>query len=129
MLQGSAGKQHASPAYSSLHFPFSTPHFSPPAIVNPPSMWYACDVEVFIEFNKSAFRHGVSKEDIRCALVNWKYDEVDEDDPEKNLLLGFDRNANLLEIMYNVIDEHSINVFHAMKCQSKYYHLLNPKEK
>jgi len=86
-------------------------------------------MEIFIEFNKSAFRHGVSKEDIRCALVNWKYDDIDEDAPEKNLLIGFDRNGNLLEIMYNVIDENSINVFHAMRCQSKYYRLLNPREK
>jgi len=85
-------------------------------------------MEIFIEFNESAFRHGISKEDISYALVNWKYDDTDKDDPDKHLLIGFDRNANLLEIMYNVIDEHSINVFHAMKCQSKYYHLLQQEE-
>ena len=44
-----------------------------------------------IEFNRSAFKHGVSEEDI----------------------------------MYNEIDEHTVNVFHAMKCQSIYYSLLN----
>ena len=36
----------------------------------------------------------------------------------KYLLIGDDRNGNLLEILYNVIDEDSINVFHALKCRS-----------
>jgi hypothetical protein len=35
----------------------------------------------------------------------------------KYLLIGFDTNANLLEILYNVISERYINVFHAMKCR------------
>jgi hypothetical protein len=30
----------------------------------------------------------------------------------------------LLEIMYNVIDEQTVNVFHAMKCRSIYLSLL-----
>jgi hypothetical protein len=48
-----------------------------------------------------------------------------EDMENKYLRLGFDRSGNLLEIMYNEIDEHTVNVFHAMKCQSIYYSLLN----
>jgi hypothetical protein len=28
--------------------------------------------------------------------------------------------------MYNVIDEQTVNVFHAMKCRNIYYHLLKP---
>jgi hypothetical protein len=42
----------------------------------------------------------------------------------KHLLLGFDGNANVLEIMYNVIDDHSVNIFHAMKCRKAYYSLV-----
>jgi hypothetical protein len=30
----------------------------------------------------------------------------------------------LLEIMYNIIDEHTVNVFHAMKCRNTYLSLL-----
>jgi hypothetical protein len=30
----------------------------------------------------------------------------------------------LLEIMYNNIDVHSVNEFHAMKCRNIYYHLF-----
>jgi hypothetical protein len=40
-------------------------------------------------------------------------------------LLGFDVNSNLLEVAYNVIDEHTINVFHAMKCRKIYRALVN----
>jgi hypothetical protein len=48
-----------------------------------------------------------------------------EDDPEKHLLLGFDTRANLLEIIYNIIDEQTINVFHVMKCRKAYYSLAD----
>jgi hypothetical protein len=42
-------------------------------------------------------------------------------------LLGFDRTTNLLEIVYNVIDERAIKVFHAMKCRNSYYTMLRRK--
>jgi hypothetical protein len=82
-------------------------------------------VDIFIKFNESAFDHGYTKEDIRQAMLNWKFDDADADNPEKHLLIGFDGKGRLLEIVYNVIDESSVNVFHAMKCQRKYYHLLD----
>jgi hypothetical protein len=85
-------------------------------------------MEVIIEFNEAAFRHGYDKEDIRHAIIHFLYDDVFEETPDKHLLLGFDGNSNLLEILYNTIDEHSINVFHAMKCRSKFYHLLSGEE-
>jgi hypothetical protein len=50
-----------------------------------------------------------------------------EDDEEKHLLLGFDTHANLLEIIYNVINGENINVFHAMKCRKAYYSLVDDK--
>jgi hypothetical protein len=38
--------------------------------------------------------------------------------------LGIDDSGRLLEIMYNVIDEQTIQIFHAMKCRSIYFPLL-----
>ncbi|MCL2215369.1 MAG: hypothetical protein FWC06_09250 [Treponema sp.] len=32
------------------------------------------------------------------AILNWRYDDIVEGDPGKHLLIGFDSNANLLEI-------------------------------
>jgi hypothetical protein len=68
---------------------------------------------------------GQTEADIRHAILNWRYDDIVEDDPHKHLLIGFDRNANLLEIMYNVIDEQTVRVFHAMRCTNEHRALLN----
>ena len=81
-----------------------------------------------IDFNPTAFKHGVSEIDIKMAFDNAKYDGfVDEDDPDaenKHLLIGFDRKANLIEVFYNVIADGRIRVFHAMKCRPVYVQLI-----
>jgi hypothetical protein len=82
-------------------------------------------MDLVVKFVPSAFKHGVTKEDIRHASLNWRYDDLDVIDPEKHLLIGFDHNANFLEIMYNVIDEQTIKVFHAQKCTREHRALLN----
>ena len=84
-------------------------------------------MDISIIFNRAAFKHGINEADIRWAVDTAEYDglTVDEEDAEdKRLLIGFDRNANPLEIMYNIIDENTINIFHAMKCRKIYYHLI-----
>jgi hypothetical protein len=83
--------------------------------------------EITIEFNPSAFKHGISEDDIRTAIEQFVYNEIMEDDEGKHLLLGFDAHANLLEIIYNVINEQNINVFHAMKCRKAYYSLADDR--
>jgi hypothetical protein len=83
--------------------------------------------EIVIKFNSSAFKHGISEEDIRTAIERFVYNEVMEDDEKKHLLLGFDAHANLLEIIYHVTNEHNINVFHAMKCRKAYYSLVDDR--
>ena len=77
-------------------------------------------MDAYIEFNKSAFKHGVTEKDIRNAFVYKVFDHPFAEDEEKNLLIGFDLNANLLEILYNVIGDRRINVFHAMKCRKNW---------
>jgi hypothetical protein len=82
-------------------------------------------MDITIVFRRSAFKHGVSEADIRRAFKTPEYDAVfEEGDPSKNLLIGFDRNANPLEILYNVIDENTVQVFHAMKCRPALIPLL-----
>jgi len=82
-------------------------------------------MDVAVEFNSSAFKHKITEAAIKHAIINAIYDDIWDETEDKHLLIGFDNNGNLLEIMYNVIDEQSINVFHAMECRSIYYHLLN----
>jgi hypothetical protein len=81
--------------------------------------------EITIDLNPSAFKHGISEDDIRVAIEQFVYNEIMEDDGDKHLLLGFDTHANLLEIIYNVINERKVNVFHAMKCRKAYYSLAD----
>jgi uncharacterized DUF497 family protein len=91
-------------------------------------------VAIAVKFNQSAFKHGVTEADICMAFDTSRYDErLDESDEYedldgKYLLIGFDRNANLLEILYNVIDEDTVNVFHAMKCRNIFLPLIQYEE-
>jgi hypothetical protein len=78
-----------------------------------------------IEFNQAAFKHDVAEADIWSAVEKFIYDSPFPGYVNKHLLLGFDVNGNLLEVAYNVIDEHTINVFHAMKCRKIYRALVN----
>jgi len=85
-------------------------------------------MDTSIEFNPSAFKHGVSEADIRWAFDTAKYDGWfnggEGQSKDKYLLIGFDRKGNPLEIIYNVCNDDTINVFHAMKCRRIYYHLI-----
>ncbi|MCL2209811.1 MAG: hypothetical protein FWC19_10410 [Treponema sp.] len=82
-----------------------------------------------IEFNKAAFKHKINEEDIRWAFFHYCYDGPIENMENKYLRIGFDRSGNLLELMYNEIDDHNINIFHVMPCRSIYYHLFSAQEK
>ena len=75
-----------------------------------------------IVFVPSAFKHDVSEENIRWVLLNHLADGmIEEDNETKYLSVGFDKTGNLLEIMYNHIDEQTIKVFHAMRCRKQFY--------
>jgi len=83
-------------------------------------------MEIVVKYAQSAFKHkNMTEAAIRHAILNWRYDDIVEDDPDKHLLIGFDNSANLLEIMYNVIDEQTVKVFHAMKCTNEHRKLLD----
>ena len=46
------------------------------------------------------------------------FDESIEGYDNKYLLIGFDMSGNLIEVMYNLVDESIANIFHAMKCRN-----------
>jgi D-alanine-D-alanine ligase-like ATP-grasp enzyme len=45
---------------------------------------------------------------------------IEEADDNKYVAIGFDKSGNLLEIMYNHINEQAVKVFHAMKCRKQF---------
>jgi len=78
-----------------------------------------------VEFNQAAFKHGITEENIRHVLNYPEYEGPLDDDLNKYIVIGFDKSSNLLEILYNRINDETINVFHAMKCRSIFYYLLD----
>ena len=88
---------------------------------------YTLIVEEEFIFKPSVFKHGINETDIRNAFLQRVFDYAMPGEEQKNLLLGLDRNGNLLEIMYNVLDNDIINVFHAMKCRKTYHALIKTR--
>jgi hypothetical protein len=79
---------------------------------------------MIIKINDAAFKHGVTEPDIHRALSTVLFDSLLPKYFNKYLLIGFDMNGNLLEIMYNIGQNGSVNIFHAMKCRKEFYHFI-----
>nr|AGS54104.1 hypothetical protein [uncultured bacterium contig00021] len=73
-----------------------------------------------IEFNEAAFKHGVTEAGIRYAMWHPLYEELLEKYVNKWLIIGYDTNGNLIEVAYNIINDETVNVFHAMPCRKKF---------
>jgi uncharacterized DUF497 family protein len=77
-----------------------------------------------IKFNRAAFKHGITEADILRAFETYIYEDPVDNAENKYLLLGFNLQGNLIEVMYNRIDEDAINVFHAMLCRKAFCNLV-----
>ena len=84
--------------------------------------------DVEIVFRETAFKHGLTEADIRWAFKTLKYDRLLEGYENKYLLLGFNLKGNLIEVLYNEINDHRVNVFHAMPCRDALLPLLGAEE-
>jgi hypothetical protein len=82
-------------------------------------------MDLIITFSRSAFKHGLSEDDIRRAVTLKLLDHPVEGEEEKNLLVGFDTHANLIELLYNVVDDDTIRVFHAMPCRNTFIAMID----
>jgi hypothetical protein len=81
-------------------------------------------MELEIRCAESAFRHGLIEADIVHAVKTQCYDGLQEDSEDVYLLLGFDTNLNLIEVLYREVGDNGMFVFHAMPCRQKYYQYL-----
>ena len=73
-----------------------------------------CKMADKIRYVESAFRHGYTKEDIEQAIETKIYDGLLWGEDDIFTIIGFDTVANPMEIFYNVIDDETVKVFHAM---------------
>ena len=72
-------------------------------------------METEIIFAPSAFKHGISEADIRWAIGTRICDVPIDDYEDKYAIIGFDTKGNALEIIYNLFNDETIEVYHAMK--------------
>jgi hypothetical protein len=72
-----------------------------------------------IQFVKSAFEHGYTKDDIEKAIETKIYDGLLRGEDEIFAIIGFDTVANPIEVFYNIIDDDTIKVFHTMALRNK----------
>ncbi|EPD69203.1 hypothetical protein HMPREF1219_01428 [Corynebacterium pyruviciproducens ATCC BAA-1742] len=73
-------------------------------------------------------RQNLTDDDILYATAwpQW-IEPLDEEDPHRELRLGFDPNGRLLEIVVLIFDSGNELVIHAMKARQQYLRLLrNP---
>jgi len=72
-----------------------------------------------ILYTQSAFKHGFTQKDIERAIETRIYEDLLKGEDEIYVIIGFDTSANPLEIFYNLIDDETIKVFHAMALREK----------
>ena len=72
-----------------------------------------------ILFEDVAFKHGYTQKDIERAFETQIYDGLLEGEDDIFAIIGFDTAANPIEIFYNIIDDETIKVFHAMYLREK----------
>lgn len=77
-------------------------------------------MEAEIVFSDSAFKHGMTEEDIRNAFLTVIYDEADINNDKNFISIGFDGKQQLIEVIYSIMDDNTVFVFHAMKCRKEY---------
>jgi hypothetical protein len=77
-------------------------------------------VEYEVKILGSALKHGITAETIDFVLDNIIFDEMVEDDPAKTLVIGYDKSANLVELVVYEMEENYLLVFHAMACRKEY---------
>jgi len=73
-----------------------------------------------IVFIPSAFKHGFSEADIRWAVRTLIGEFLVDEYEDTYAIIGFDTKGNALEIMYNLINDQTMEVFHAIRCRESF---------
>ena len=78
-----------------------------------------------MKVHESALKHGIDEGDVIQA-AKWAVwiEDLDDDSPARQLRLGFDTRARLLETVVLVFDSGSELVIHAMKARPQMLDLL-----
>jgi len=74
------------------------------------------DKIIFIE---SAFRHGYTQDDIERTIETKIYEGLLAEEDNIFAIIGFNTKGNPMEVFYNIIDNDTIKIFHAMALRDK----------
>lgn len=78
-----------------------------------------------ISVHASARKHGIADgESIQAATWPLWIEPLDEENPQRELRLGFDTNGRLLEVVVLTFDSGNELIIHAMKARPQYVSLL-----
>lgn len=79
-----------------------------------------------MKVHSSALKHGVEEPDVVQAAEwpLWVEPLDDDGPPQRELRLGFDTHARLLETVVLIFEDGAELVIHAMPCRKKYLDLL-----
>ena len=72
-----------------------------------------------ILFVQSAFKHGYTQDDIERAIETKIYEGLLKGEDDIYAIIGFDTVADPIEVFYNIIDDETIRIFHAMALRDK----------
>ena len=79
-----------------------------------------------VEIHPSARRHGIADDDILHAIEHSRVVDDLGEDPDRWLVIGPDRAANLLEVIVLITAEGDELTIHAMPLRAVYRKLLDP---
>jgi hypothetical protein len=79
-----------------------------------------------VEIHRSARKHGIADEDVLHAIDHALAIEDIGEDPDRWLVLGPDRAANMLEVVVLTTSDGGQLVIHAMAMRPIYERLLRP---
>jgi hypothetical protein len=79
-----------------------------------------------VDIHPSARRHGVDDDDMLHAVERSMVVEDIGEDPDRWLVIGPDRAANLLEVVVLITAEGDELIIHAMPLRAVYRKLLDP---
>ena len=79
-----------------------------------------------MEIHPSARRDGIADDDILHAIENSMFVDDLGEDPDRWLVIGPDRAANLLEVIMLITGEGDELIIHAMPLRAVYRKLLDP---
>lgn len=82
-------------------------------------------VSCLVIVRPSARKHGLADEEIITAAMSPLLSgPLDDENPQRNLVLGFDTHSRVLELVILIHDDGTEEVIHAMKARRKYLNLL-----